>query len=96
MKQKREEQIIWAYKIWTIVLIILFFFQSNSRWAIFYAWWISTAVLMMYLLCKILYISWLKKKIIEDKLQEIITERKHRMVMAQKENKAGRPLEEEK
>ncbi len=94
MRQKREEKIVLAYKIWTLVLIILFIFQSNSRWAIFSAWWITTAILMLYLLGNILYLLRLKKKLSEDKLQEIIQERNSRL--ARKAYKNRKRLEEEK
>ena len=94
MRQKREEKIVLAYKIWTLVLIILFIFQSNSRWTIFSAWWITTAILMLYLLGNILYLLRLKKKLSEDKLQEIIQERNSRL--ARKAYKNRKRLEEEK
>lgn len=93
MKQASVEKVIGFYKIWTVVLIVLFIVLQNCRWAVFSAWWISSAVLMLYLLCNILYLARLKKKLSEDKLKEVIIERNNRL--ARRANKMAKRLEEE-
>ena len=93
MKQKTVDRIIWFYKFWSAALLAIFILIADLRIEAFNIWWISTAVLMMYLLVNILHLENLKKKISEDRLKELMQERNARL--SRRTNKFGRCKEDE-
>ena len=62
MNHKIVEKVIGFYKYWSATLLAIFIFMADYRTEAFYVWWISTAVLMMYLLIDVLYLMSLKKE----------------------------------
>lgn len=93
MNHKIVEKVIWFYQYWSATLLAIFIFMADYRTEAFYVWWISTAVLMMYLLIDVLYLMSLKKKISNDKLKEIIQERNERL--SRRANKLGMHKEDD-
>ena len=76
MKQKTVDKVICFYKFWSATLLAIFILWADYRSEAFSIWWISTAVFMIYLLMNILYLANLKRKISDDRLKELIQERK--------------------
>lgn len=93
MKQKMVDKVILFYKVWSAALMAIFIFMADYRTDAFNTWWISTAVLMMYLLINILYLANLKRKITEDRLKEVIEERNARL--SRRANRLGKHKEDE-
>lgn len=93
MKQKTVDKVIWIYKYWSATLLALFIFMAEYRTDAFFMWWISTAVLMIYLLINILYLANLRRKISEERLKELIEERNARL--SRRANRLGRHKEDE-
>lgn len=92
MKQKTVEKVIWFYKFWSAALLAVMLIVPDYRMETFHTWWLSTAILIMYLVINILYLAHLKKKISDDRLKELIQERNARL--SRRAEKMGRHMEE--
>lgn len=93
MKKKTVDKVILFYKVWSAALLAIFIFMADYRTGAFNIWWISTAVLMLYLLVNILYLANIKRKITEDRLKELIEERNARL--SRRANRLGMYKEDE-